>query len=160
MVEMIIMLMMRMSPVRSEAGRRRLTEGLLWGWHGIFASFLDWEDGSQHERRPNSCVGMTKAKRSLRKMASLGTLQMQRNGVTLITTSHGLTTQGAYSLLWTHMAWTHSVTRTQHIAPGLSCYHYTTFHPCYARNRNIWCWQYWSPGQSNMTTVLMSTWGH
>jgi hypothetical protein len=39
-------------------------------------------------------VGMTKAERSLiiRKMASLGTPQMQRNGVTLITTSHGLTT--------------------------------------------------------------------
>jgi hypothetical protein len=59
------------------------------------------EDVSQHERRPNSCIGMTKAERSLiiRKMASLGTPQMQRNGVTLIPTSHGLTTQGAYSLL-------------------------------------------------------------
>jgi hypothetical protein len=40
MVEMIIMLMTRMSPARSEARRRRLTEGLLWWWHGIFASFL------------------------------------------------------------------------------------------------------------------------
>jgi hypothetical protein len=42
---------------------------------------------------------MTKAERSLiiRKMASLGTPQMQRNGTTLIPTSHGLTMQGAYS---------------------------------------------------------------
>jgi hypothetical protein len=41
-----------------------------------------------------------KAEKSLiRKMASLGTSQMQRSGVTLITTSHGLTTQGAYDLL-------------------------------------------------------------
>jgi hypothetical protein len=40
MVEMIIMLMTRTSPARSEARRRRLTEGLLCGWHGIFASFL------------------------------------------------------------------------------------------------------------------------
>jgi hypothetical protein len=40
MVEMIIMLMTRMSPWRSEARRRRLTVGLLCGWHGIFASFL------------------------------------------------------------------------------------------------------------------------
>jgi hypothetical protein len=52
------------------------------------------------KRSPNSCVGMTKAERSLRKMASLGTLQMQHNRVTLITTSHGLTKmQGAYGLL-------------------------------------------------------------
>jgi hypothetical protein len=118
-----------MSPARSEA-RRRLTEGLLWGWHGIFASFLDWEDGSQHERRPNSYIGMKKAERSLiiRKMASLGTPQMQRNGVTLISTPHGLMTQGAYCLLWAQMAWTHSVTRAQHLAPGLSCYPCTTFH--------------------------------
>jgi hypothetical protein len=58
---------------------------------------------------------MTKAERSLRKMASLGTAQMQHNGVTLITTSHGLTkTQGAYGLLWAQIAWTHSVTRAQH----------------------------------------------
>jgi hypothetical protein len=34
---------------------------------------------------------LTKAERSLRKMASLCTPQMQHNGVTLITTSHGLT---------------------------------------------------------------------
>jgi hypothetical protein len=27
--------------------------------------------------------------------------------------------------------------RAQHIAPGLSCYRCTTFHPGYARNRNI-----------------------
>jgi hypothetical protein len=115
----------------------------------------------QHERRPNSCIGMTKADRSLRKMANLGTPQMQHNGVTLVTTSHGLTkTQGAYSLLWAQMAWIHSVTRAQHIAPGLTCCSYTTFHPGYARNRNIWCWQYWSLGQSNLPTVLMSTWGH
>jgi hypothetical protein len=104
---------------------------------------------------------MTKAERSLRKMASLGTPQMQHNGVTLITTSHGLTkTQGAYGLLWAQMAWTHSVTRAQHIAPGMSCCRCTTFHPGYARNKNIWCWQYWPPGQSNLATVLMSTWGH
>jgi hypothetical protein len=115
MVEMIIMLMTRTSPARSEV-RRRLTEGLLWGWHGILASFLGWEDGSQHERRPNSCIGMKKAEKSLiiRKMASLGTPQIQRNGVTLIPTSHGLTTQGAYGLLWAQMVWTHSVTRAQH----------------------------------------------
>jgi hypothetical protein len=69
-------------------------------------------------------------------------------------------TQGAYGLLWAHMAWTHSVTRAQRIAPSLSCCRCTTFHPSYARNRNIWCWQYWSPGQSNLETVLMSTWGH
>jgi hypothetical protein len=70
------------------------------GWHGIFASFLSSKDGSQHERRPNSCVGMTKPERSLRKMASLATPQMHHNGVILITTSHGLTkTQGAYGLL-------------------------------------------------------------
>jgi hypothetical protein len=52
-------------------------------------------------KEPNSCIGMTKAERSLiiRKMASLGTPQMQRNGVTLIPTSNGLTTQGAYGLL-------------------------------------------------------------
>jgi hypothetical protein len=55
------------------------------------ASFIGLEDGSQHERRPNSCVGMTMAEMSLRKMASLGTPQMQHNGVTLITTFHGLT---------------------------------------------------------------------
>jgi hypothetical protein len=91
MVEMIIMLMTRMSPVRSEARRRRLTEGLLWGWHGIFASFLGREDGSQYERRINYCVGMTKVERSLRKMANLGTPQMQHNAVTLITTFRGLT---------------------------------------------------------------------
>jgi hypothetical protein len=65
---------------------------------------------------------MTMAERSLRKRASLGTLQMQHNGVTLVTTSHGLTTQGAYSLLWAQMVWTHSITRAQHIAPGLSLY--------------------------------------
>jgi hypothetical protein len=66
----------------------------------MFASFLGGKDGSQHERRLNSCVGMTKAERSLRKMVSLGTPQMQHNRVTLITTSHGLTkTQGAYGLL-------------------------------------------------------------
>jgi hypothetical protein len=53
--------------------KKKKTEGLLWGWHGIFASFLGWEDGLQHERRPNSCVGMRKAESSLRKMASLGT---------------------------------------------------------------------------------------
>jgi hypothetical protein len=35
----------------------------------------------------------------IRKMASLGTPQMQRNGVTLIPTSYGLTTQGAYGFL-------------------------------------------------------------
>jgi hypothetical protein len=87
-------------------------------------------------------------------------LQMQRSGVTLISTSHGLTTQGAYGLLWAQMAWTHSVTRAQHIAPGLSCCRCTTFHPSYAGNRNIWCWQYWSLGQSNLAIVLMSTWGH
>jgi hypothetical protein len=105
---------------------------------------------------------MTKAERSLiiGKMASLGTPQMQRNGVTLIRTSHGLTTQGAYGFLWAQITWTHSVTRAQHIAPGLPWYHCTTFHPGYARNRNIWCWQYRSPGQSNLATVLMSTWGH
>jgi hypothetical protein len=59
-----------------------------------------------HERRPNSCIGMKKAERSLiiRKMASLGTSQMQRNGVTLIPTSHGLTTQRAYGLLRAQMA--------------------------------------------------------
>jgi hypothetical protein len=80
---------------------------------------------------------MTKAERSLiiRKMASLGTPHMQRNGVTLISTS---TMQGAYSLLWAQMVWTHSVTRAQHIAPSLSCCHCITFHPFYARNRNIW----------------------
>jgi hypothetical protein len=39
MVEMIIMLMTRTSPTRS-AARRRLTEGLLCGWHRIFASFF------------------------------------------------------------------------------------------------------------------------
>jgi hypothetical protein len=91
---------------------------------------------------------MKKAERSLiiRNMESLGTPQMQRNGVTLIPTSHGLTTQGAYGLLWAQMAWTHSVTRAQHIAPRLSCCRCTTFHPGYARNRNIWCWQYWSSG--------------
>jgi hypothetical protein len=52
-------------------------------------------------KEANSCIGMTKAGRSLiiRKMASLGTPQMQRNGVTLIPTSHGLTMQGAYGLL-------------------------------------------------------------
>jgi hypothetical protein len=46
-------------------------------------------------------IGMTKAERSLiiRKTASLDTPQMQHNGVTLIPTSHGLTTQGAYGLL-------------------------------------------------------------
>jgi hypothetical protein len=103
---------------------------------------------------------MTKAERSLRKMASLGTPQMQHNGVTLITTSHGLMMQGAYGLLWAQMAWTHSVTIAQHIAPGLLCCLCTTFHPGYVRNRKIWCWQYWSPGQSNLVTVLMSAWGH
>jgi hypothetical protein len=78
-------LMTRTSPARSEGRRIRLIEGLLWGWHDIFASFLGWKDGSQHERRPNSCVGMTKAERSLiiRKMASLGTPQMQCNGVNI-----------------------------------------------------------------------------
>jgi hypothetical protein len=55
---------------------------------------------------------------------------------------------------------THSVTRARHITPGLSCCCCITFHPDYARNRNIWCWQYWSPSQSNLVTVLMSTWGH
>jgi hypothetical protein len=76
MVEMIIMLMTRTSLARSEARKRRLTEGLLWGWHGIFASFPGWEDGSQQERRPNSCIGMTKADMNLiiRKIGSLGTL--------------------------------------------------------------------------------------
>jgi hypothetical protein len=104
---------------------------------------------------------MTKAKRSLiRKMESLGTPQMQCNGVTLITTSHSLMTQGAYDLQWAQMAWTHSVTRAQHREAGLLCCRCTTFRPSYARNRNIWCWQYWSPGQSNLATVLMSTWGH
>jgi hypothetical protein len=58
-------------PWRSEARRRRLTEWLLCEWHGIFASFLNGKDGSQHERRPNSCVGMRKAERS--KMTGLGT---------------------------------------------------------------------------------------
>jgi hypothetical protein len=120
---------------------------LLWGWHGIFASFLGWEDGSQHERRPNSCISMRKAERSLRKMARLGTPQMQRNGVTLITTSHGLMMQGSCGFLWAQMAWTHSVTRAQHIALGLSCCRCTTFHPGCARNRNIWCWKYWPLGQ-------------
>jgi hypothetical protein len=38
--DMIIMLMTRTSPARSEARRKRLSEGLLCGWHGIFASFL------------------------------------------------------------------------------------------------------------------------
>jgi hypothetical protein len=52
-----------------------------------------------HHSWVEKMVGMTKAERSLRKMASLGTPQMQRNGVTLITTSHGLMTQGAYGLL-------------------------------------------------------------
>jgi hypothetical protein len=105
---------------------------------------------------------MNKVERSLiiRKMASLGTLHMQHNGVTLIPTSHGLTTQGAYGLLWAQMAWTHLVIRAQYIAPVLSWCRCTTFHPSYARNRNIWCWQYWSPGQSNLATVLMSTWRH
>jgi hypothetical protein len=44
---------------------------------------------------------MTIAEMSLiiRKMESLGTLQMQRNGVILIPTSHGLTMQGAFGLL-------------------------------------------------------------
>jgi hypothetical protein len=44
---------------------------------------------------------MAKAEKSLiiRKMASLDTPQMQRNWVTLITISHGLTTQGAYGIL-------------------------------------------------------------
>jgi hypothetical protein len=43
-----------------------------------------------------TCVGMTKAERSLSNMASLGTRQMQHNRVTLITTFRGLTkTQGA-----------------------------------------------------------------
>jgi hypothetical protein len=41
--------------------------------------------------RPNSCVGMTKAERSLSKMESLGTQQMQYNWVTLITSFCGLT---------------------------------------------------------------------
>jgi hypothetical protein len=155
------MLMTRTNPARSEARKRRLTDGLLWGWHGIFASFLDWEDGSQHKRRPNSCIDMTKAKRSLiRKRASLGTPQMQCNGVTLITTSHGLTTQGAYGLLWAQMAWSHSVTRAERIAPDMSWSRCTTFYPGYERKRNIRCWQYWSLSQSNLVTVLMSTWGH
>jgi hypothetical protein len=35
----------------------------------------------------------------IRKMESLDTPQMQHNGVTLIPTSHGLATQGAYGLL-------------------------------------------------------------
>jgi hypothetical protein len=50
---------------------------------------------------PNSYIGMKKAERSLiiRKVASLVTPQMQCNGVTLIPTSRGLTTQGAYGLL-------------------------------------------------------------
>jgi hypothetical protein len=114
----------------------------------------------QHERRPNSCASMMKAERSLRRKESLGTLQMQHNGVTLITTSHGLMkTQGAYGLLWGQMVWTHSVPRAQQIVPGMSCCRCTTFHPGYARNKNIGCWQYWSPGQSNLATVLMSTWG-
>jgi hypothetical protein len=39
-VEMIIMLMTRTSPARSEARRRRQIEGLLRGWNGIFALFL------------------------------------------------------------------------------------------------------------------------
>jgi hypothetical protein len=44
---------------------------------------------------------MTNAEKSLiiRKMATLGTPLMQRNGVTLTPTFHGLTTQGAYGLL-------------------------------------------------------------
>jgi uncharacterized DUF497 family protein len=85
---MIIMLMTRMSSWRSDARRRRLIEGLLWGWHGIFASFLGWEDGSQHKRSSISCVSMRKAER--RKLSSLGTPQMQPNGVTLIPTLCGL----------------------------------------------------------------------
>jgi hypothetical protein len=39
-VEMIIILMTITSPARSEARRSRLTEGLLSGWLGIFASVL------------------------------------------------------------------------------------------------------------------------
>jgi hypothetical protein len=75
---------------------------------------------------------------SLRKMASLGTPQMQHNGVTLITTSHDLVTHGAYDLLWAQMVWTHWVTRAQYIAAGLSFCHCTTFNPYSARNKNIW----------------------
>jgi hypothetical protein len=41
MVEMIIMLMMRTSPTTSEGRKRMLVEGLMAGWHGIFASFVD-----------------------------------------------------------------------------------------------------------------------
>jgi hypothetical protein len=40
----------------------------------------------------------------IRKIASLGTPQMQSNGVTLTPTSDGLTTQGAYGLIWAQMA--------------------------------------------------------
>jgi hypothetical protein len=53
-----------------------------------------------HHSSDEKMVRNTKAASSLTKMASLGTPQMQHNGVTLITTSHGLTkTQGAYGLL-------------------------------------------------------------
>jgi hypothetical protein len=59
------------------------------------------DENEPGEIRGKKKAGMKKTERSLtiRKMASLGTSQMQRNGVTLIPTSHGLTTQGAYSLL-------------------------------------------------------------
>jgi hypothetical protein len=75
MVEMIIILMTRTSPARSEARRRRLKRGSCEGGM-IFLHHYSPEDGSQHERRPNSCVGMMKAERSLSKKASLGTPQM------------------------------------------------------------------------------------
>jgi hypothetical protein len=128
MVEMIIMLMMRTSPTRSEARRRRLREGLLWGLRRWFAiqketQLLRWHDKGRKELNK---YGKFRHPADAAQWGNINT--------------HGLTTQGAYGLLWAQMAWTHSVTRAQLIAPGLSCCRCTTFHPSYARNINIWCW--------------------
>jgi hypothetical protein len=85
---------------------------------------------------------MKKAERSLiiRKMASLGTLQMQRNGGNINThfpwfddarsIRFAMSTDGVNP--FGNLSSTHSTC--------LSCCHCTTFHPGYARNRNIWCW--------------------
>jgi hypothetical protein len=68
-------------------------------WHFCIIPRLRRWFGTRKEAQ--LCIGMKKAERILyiRKMASLGTSQMQHNGVTLIPTSHRLTMQATYGLL-------------------------------------------------------------
>jgi hypothetical protein len=140
--------------------KKKANEGLLWGWHGIFciiprlrgwfttrkeAQLLRWHDEGRKELKKDGKF------RHPANAAQWGNINNHfpwfndARSIRFVMRTDGMNPFG---------------TRAQHIAPGLSCCRCTTFHPGYARNRNIWCWQYLSPGQSNLATVVMSTWGH